>query len=161
MQSETGPDRYHHSRYALRTPTNTSLDEPPDRRTSRPKILMPSSPLRSALLPRADVLRAGPGGAVARGSYLRRSDSAGADQDGVGPLAHKSGEGGTANFSRASKRKIALRETYCTAAFRRSFCRLWVISSAPSLRLCPLHPQSRHHDGRALSHTDLALLARD
>ena len=32
----------------------------------------------------------------------------------------------TSNFSRASKRKIALRETYCTAGFRRSLCRLWV-----------------------------------
>src|SRR5215510_10925789 len=41
------------------------------------------------------------------------------------------------NFSRASKRKIALRETYCTAGFRRSLCRLWVIfdRSAPSRRL--------------------------
>ena len=32
----------------------------------------------------------------------------------------------TSNFSRASKRKIPLRETYCTAGFRRSLCRLWV-----------------------------------
>src|SRR5262249_51264500 len=30
----------------------------------------------------------------------------------------------TSNFSRASKRKIALRETYYTAGFRRSLCRL-------------------------------------
>src|SRR5262249_51371701 len=32
----------------------------------------------------------------------------------------------TSSFSRASKRKIALREAYCTAGFRRSLCRLWV-----------------------------------
>src|SRR5262249_3635765 len=32
----------------------------------------------------------------------------------------------TSNFSRASKRKMALRETYRTAGFRTSLCRLWV-----------------------------------
>src|SRR5262249_31028417 len=34
----------------------------------------------------------------------------------------------TSNFSRASKRKIALRETYRIAGFRSSLCPLWVIS---------------------------------
>src|SRR5262249_26990967 len=33
----------------------------------------------------------------------------------------------TSNFSRATKRKIALRETYCTAGFRRSLYRLLVV----------------------------------
>src|SRR5262249_16424805 len=32
----------------------------------------------------------------------------------------------TSNFSRASKPKIALRETHCIARFRRSLSRLWV-----------------------------------
>jgi len=32
----------------------------------------------------------------------------------------------TSNFSRASRRKIAPRETYCTAGFPRSLCPLWV-----------------------------------
>src|SRR5262249_34502857 len=47
-------------------------------------------------------------------------------------------------FSRASKRKVALRETYCTAGFRRSLCPLWVRSghyTSPSQ--CPLYPSKR------------------
>src|SRR5262245_27264905 len=40
----------------------------------------------------------------------------------------------TSNFSRASKRKIALLETYCTAGFPRSLCPLWVIRAVDHQR---------------------------
>jgi hypothetical protein len=40
----------------------------------------------------------------------------------------------TGNFSRALKRKIALREAYCTAGIRRSFCRLWVVNCGRAYR---------------------------
>jgi hypothetical protein len=50
----------------------------------------------------------------------------------------------TSNFSRASTRKIALRETYRTAGFRRSFCTLWVIHVIPAIPACSVRPKSGH-----------------
>jgi hypothetical protein len=43
----------------------------------------------------------------------------------------------TSNFSRASKRKIALRETYCTAGFQCALCPLWVKSGGDDRTMWP------------------------
>jgi hypothetical protein len=61
----------------------------------------------------------------------------------------------TGNFSRAPKGKIAPRESYCTAGFRRSLCRLWVICVESIGRLRSRHarfaPKADNYAGIPIS----------